>query len=149
MENIVFCLATPADAAAIAQIEKLCFPEAWSEDAVRQAMENGTFYIAARNGGSLIGYAGAAVVLDEGQVANIALLPDYRGRGLGRELTERMIAQCKNSGAEFITLEVRHTNETALGLYRALGFKEVGRRKNYYRDPAADAILMTLYKEDM
>lgn len=148
MEKVIFDLASPADAAAIAQMEKLCFPEAWSEAAVGEAMENGTFYIAARSGEDLIGYAGAAMVLDEGQVANIALLPDFRGRGLGREITKRMIGKCLEMGARFITLEVRHTNTAALNLYLSLGFKEVGRRKNYYRDPSADAILMTLSKED-
>ena len=140
--------ALPSDAAAIAAIEKECFPEAWSENMVLSAMENGTFYIAAFLGDSLAGYAAAAVVVDEGQVANIAVRAPYRGKGLGKALTSALITECINNGCETITLEVRRTNTTAINLYKSLGFKEVGRRKDYYSSPKADALLFTLLKGD-
>lgn len=147
--EIILREADRADAASIAEIEKLCFPEAWSEKMVLSAMENGVFYIAAVSGGEIIGYAGGAQVLDEGQVANIALRPEFRGRGLGRRLTEALINRYLEKGCSVITLEVRHNNTPAISLYSSLGFVEVGRRKNYYSNPAADAILMTFYKGEV
>ena len=150
MENkdIIIKTAERADVPSIARLEKLCFPEAWSEDMILSAMECGTFYVAAYDNGQCIGYAGANVVLDEGQVANIAVYPEYRGKGIGRALTKAMAERCFNSGCATVTLEVRHTNTTAISLYESLGFRAVGRRKDYYRDPKADGILMTLLKED-
>lgn len=146
LNNIVFKKAEKADAQSIARIEKICFPEAWSEEMILSAMENGTVYIGAYAEGECIGYAGANIVLDEGQVANIALDPCFRGIGLGRRLCQELIDYCFRNGCASITLEVRHTNAVARKLYTSLGFKEVGCRKNYYSSPAADAILMTLEK---
>lgn len=143
-KRYIFKDASAADAEAIAAIEAICFPEAWSRDMVAEAMANGTFYKAVFDDERLVGYAAAKIVIDEGQVANIAIHPDYRGKGLGKWITHNMIAQCFDSGCELITLEVRHTNEIAISLYTSLGFKEVGRRKGYYSD--ADAVLMNLSK---
>ena len=148
MKDVILRNASKADAAAIAEIEAICFPEAWSEPMVTSAMENGTFYIGAYLGDKLVGYAAAAIVLDEGQVANIALDPAARGKGLGRALTKALIDRCFEAGCSFITLEVRHTNTVAINLYTSLCFRQVGLRKNYYSNPTADAILMTLTKED-
>lgn len=146
--NIVIRDAEKQDIPALVCLEKLCFPEAWSEDMILSAMNSGTFYIAAFSGEELAGYAAANIVLDEGQVANIALFPAFRGKGLGKTLTKAMIERCFENGCQTVTLEVRHTNAVAIGLYECLGFKTVGKRKDYYRDPKADGILMTLFKED-
>ena len=134
------------DVSAIAAIEQICFPEAWNENMILSAMDGGTTYLAAYDNGRCIGYAAAAIVVGEGQVANIAVHPDYRSKGLGRSLTAALVDFCFAAGCDCLTLEVRHTNTIARRLYLSLGFEEVGLRRNYYSNPTADAVLMTLNK---
>ena len=84
------------------------------------------------------------LVVDEGQIANVAVAPAWRKQGIGRLLMERMIAKCIALGGVRLCLEVRLSNQPARRLYANLGFQEVGLRKNYYTQPLEDAILMDL-----
>ena len=87
-------------------------------------------------------YGGVMVVADEAQILNVATHPDYRRRGLGKEIMLKLISHSAESGAEFVTLEVRENNTPAILLYYSLGFVEVGRIKGYYKDPAEDALIL-------
>jgi ribosomal-protein-alanine N-acetyltransferase len=81
------------------------------------------------------------VLLDEGHILNVAVRSDQRGQGLGKLLVERVIAECRERGVAFVSLEVRPSNASAIALYRTIGFVETGKRKNYYEN-GEDAILM-------
>ena len=90
------------------------------------------------------GYITYSVVLDEVQIANVAVHPDQRRRGIAENLLKSLYASSKASGMSVITLEVRESNKPAICLYKKCGYKEVGRRKKYYKSPDEDAILMNL-----
>lgn len=131
---------------AAAEIEKKCFVHPWSEQSLESEMsgENSIFLIASE-GEVPIGYVGLSVVLDEGYMGNLAVVEDYRRKGVGRALMKELIDKSKEQNLAFITLEVRPSNTPAVKLYESLGFKEAGRRKNYYKEPTEDALLLTKY----
>jgi len=81
------------------------------------------------------------LLLDEGHIMDVAVDPEFRGRGVGRLLVQRVIDDCRDGGASFISLEVRVSNIAAINLYRDMGFVETGRRKRYYKD-GEDALMM-------
>jgi [ribosomal protein S18]-alanine N-acetyltransferase len=93
-------------------------------------------------GENIIGYCGTWIVIDEAHVTNIALLPDYRGKGLGELLLRNVMDVLRKLGATSMTLEVRVSNHIAQSLYQKLGFKPGGIRKNYYSDNNEDALVM-------
>ena len=128
-----------------ARLDQQVFPgEAWSTEAfLREADAPGSCYFTVVLDGEVIGFAGMRQVLDECSVTNIAVAPEYRRQGLGRALLGQLIDRCRETGAAFLTLEVRASNQPAINLYESMGFSPEGRRKNFYRQPAEDAILMT------
>ncbi len=131
---------------AVAQLEELCFSEPWSRQAVCQELENPQAVLfAAEWGGALAGYAGLRYVMDEAYLSNLAVFPRFRHRGVGRALLQAQKRFCQGRGFAMLTLEVRASNATAIGLYRSEGFQTVGRRKNFYRIPTEDAVLMTVF----
>ncbi len=92
--------------------------------------------------GALRGYAAGTVVADEGEVLNLAVAPAFRRRGVARLLLTALLDALHARGAQSLFLEVRASNAAALALYRAFGFRELGRRIAYYRAPREDAITM-------
>ena len=133
-----------ADVEAVSRIEAATFPRPWSESAFRQELERNVAarYLVALRGEEIVGYAGAWVILDESHITNIAVAEPWRGKGIGKELTGRLLWYLSNLGASYATLEVRVSNERAISLYRSLGFISVGKRKKYYEDNDEDAFLM-------
>ena len=134
---------------AIAEIERLCFSQPWSENALHEELFNDTacFIAAVSENGETLGYAGLHCILDEGYIDNIAVRPEYRRQGVAAELLKAFL-RFGNAKLTFLTLEVRASNLPAISLYGKYGFKEVGRRKNYYSAPVEDALLMTLEFEN-
>lgn len=90
----------------------------------------------------IVAYAGMWVIVDEAHVTNVAVLPDHRGLGLGKYLMAALIQESIKHNVTRMTLEVRATNNIAQTMYRELGFKEAGVRKNYYKEENEDAIIM-------
>ena len=90
----------------------------------------------------VIGYIGMKVVLDEADITNVAVLPAYRKKGIAGKLLEQLLDEARQQGIYSIYLEVRDSNAAAITLYKHAGFKEVGKRKNYYEHPQEDARLM-------
>ena len=82
------------------------------------------------------------LVVDQAHINNLAVRPELRGRGLGTQLLEGVIAEVAHLGGKELTLEVRQSNEPALGLYRRAGFRQEGVRKNYYTSPIEDALVL-------
>lgn len=94
--------------------------------------------------GTILGYAGLLVVLDEGYITNVAVRPEYRRQGIAGELLGVFRRFAEGNRMAFLTLEVRDSNASARALYAKHGFSEVGVRKNYYDHPKEDAVIMTL-----
>lgn len=139
-----------ADIPFAAEIERLCFVHPWSEQSINEEMskENSVFLMAFEDE-TPIGYVGLSTVLDEGYMGNLGVIENYRRKGIGRALMNELINECKAMDSAFVTLEVRASNTPAVKLYESLGFTEAGRRKNYYKEPLEDAILMTLYFKEI
>ena len=141
---------TADDVKHAAEIEKLCFVHPWSEQSIKDEMdkENSVFLMAFENDYP-IGYVGLSVVFDEGYMGNLAVVENYRRKGTGRALMNQLISECLKLDLAFATLEVRASNTPAVNLYKSLGFDEVGRRKNYYKEPLEDALLLTKYFKEI
>jgi ribosomal-protein-alanine N-acetyltransferase len=125
-------------------MERAFFPDAPAEDWLLRMLRDGRHvFLLWEEEGSLLGYAWYEFVLDEGSVGDVAVAPEARRRGIGRALTEAMLADAGERGLATLTLEVRQSNASARALYESCGFREVGRRKNYYEKPREDALLLT------
>ncbi len=130
----------------VAAIEALCFSDPWSEASFLSTAENGTYsFYAAIDPvtGKVCGYGGIYTVCDSADVTTVAVLPDYRGRGIGLMIMSSLISDAEKRGAVAVHLEVRESNLPAIALYEKCGFTKDGRRKGYYRFPREDAVLMT------
>ncbi|ETI93752.1 MAG: hypothetical protein Q621_VSBC00389G0003 [Veillonella sp. DORA_B_18_19_23] len=144
-------LATVDDAQSIYDIEQQSFSVPWSLESVLAELEgaDNKLYMVICEDEHIVGYAGAWLVYDEGQITNIAILPSARGKGYGSKLTKELIEQCLNRGMHEIFLEVRISNLPALAMYRNLGFTVKGIRKEYYSEPKEDAYIMSLVSEEI
>lgn len=127
----------------VAELEKLCFSDPWSERSIASELNNPlSFWLVATEGDIVAGYVGSQTVLDETDMMNIAVHPDFRRTGVAEALINALIAELQNLGSKCLTLEVRASNEPARKLYEKLGFAQVGRRPNYYRNPREDACIL-------
>ncbi|MBP5491303.1 MAG: ribosomal protein S18-alanine N-acetyltransferase [Clostridiales bacterium] len=146
--ELLFEKAKQADLETIAAIEKVSFPDPWSVDSLWTFASDETIRALVtakeKETGELVGYYALQYVLDEAEIAIVAVAAKFRRMGIGRQLIEDIIAFCKSKDVSTIHLEVRSENEAAIHLYRAMGFEENGRRKNYYENPREDAILFRL-----
>ena len=126
--------------AAVAELERQNFSEPWPEIAVRSELPNKlALWLVALDGEAVVGYVGSQTVLQEADMMNIAVADSHRRRGIAKMLVEELIRQLD---AYQLTLEVRASNAPAISLYEALGFQQVGLRKNYYRKPKEDALIL-------
>ncbi len=131
---------------ALAELERTCFSEPWTRAGLAAELESpAAVFAVAELCGQTAGYAGMHRVLDECYVDNVAVFPRFRRRGCARALMGYLIAGARAAGARFVSLEARPSNAGALALYRSLGFRQAGRRKNFYARPAEDALILTLF----
>lgn len=143
-EELIFRKMTLQDLPDIMRIEQDAFATPWSEEAFRNELTNNMFaqYMAMEYKGRVIGYAGMWIIVDEAHITNIAILSEYRGKGLGKLLLAEAQRTASFLGAVRMTLEVRASNEVAQHLYRQFGFVNAGIRPGYYSDNNEDAIIM-------
>ena len=128
---------------AIAELEKMCFRDPWSANSIASELHNPlSDWFVAVDKGTVCGYVGSQSVLDGADMMNIAVHPDYRNQGIGYALIERLITALKEKNVISLCLEVRVSNESAIGLYSKMGFAVVGKRPGYYRNPREDAYIM-------
>ena len=141
--EVHFRVMAPEDADDVERVEKACFSIPWSREAFwKEASNENTLYLLALDGKRVVGYAGCWISYEEAQITNVAVLPEYRGKGIGTRLFGAVIDAVKAKGVTAMTLEVRPSNEPALALYDRYGFKAAGRRPHYYQDDGEDAIIM-------
>ena len=144
---------TGADVAAMLEIERASFSDPWSEDSFTTALalERMLVLVADELDGNgrgrdgvarLAGYVVALVVGPDAEIADLAVAPASRRRGVGQALLERASAELAQRGVRSLYLEVRESNLGARTLYEANGFRSVGRRRGYYRQPVEDALLL-------
>jgi ribosomal-protein-alanine N-acetyltransferase len=127
----------------IAQLEQLCFSMPWSENSIRYELTNPlALWIVAVDGDVVAGYVGSQAVMGEADMMNLAVLPDYRRQGIGELLVKRLVEELTSKAVSSLTLEVRASNAGAIELYKKLGFTQVGRRPNYYKNPKEDALIL-------
>ncbi len=138
-----FRRAIPADAAGIAELEEIIFPDPWSYRDIQDTIcTEGSMCFTAVDGDKVIAYVIGRLIAPEGEIYRIAVRPEKRQRGIGYRLLDYSVKTSKGKGLERLFLEVRSKNIPAINLYTAYGFTKIGIRKNYYRDPQDDALIM-------
>ncbi|ONI38489.1 ribosomal-protein-alanine N-acetyltransferase [Candidatus Epulonipiscium fishelsonii] len=131
------------DADDIYQVETKSFSASWSYNSIKADLVNPiAYYWVATIGSTLVGYAGFWKVLDEAEVTNVAVLPNFRNKRIGQTLVNTMLSYCKTADVNYISLEVRESNKIARNIYERLGFAVQNIRKNYYTDPKENALIM-------
>lgn len=131
------------DVPAISELEKICFHDPWSENSIASELENPlAYWLVAVVDGELAGYVGSQTVLDGSDMMNIAVATQYRRQGIAEALILRLCNDLKDRNSICLLLEVRASNVPAISLYEKLDFLQVGRRKNYYRNPKEDALIL-------
>ena len=131
-----------ADLDAVLAIEAASYPHPWSrEHFLHELASPHSFPVVLSDNGTVAGYLCLMVLFEEAQVLNVAVAPQQRGRGVGRQLMEYAVSEGRQRGAEFLSLEVRASNRAAIALYDKLGFTRTGIRPRYY-EGKEDAILM-------
>jgi ribosomal-protein-alanine N-acetyltransferase len=131
---------TSSDVPEVARIEATAFSTPWSERTFRSLLHrSGVELWVAEWGDQLAAYAILWTVLDDGELANIAVREDLRGRGIGSRLLSRILEVAQDKGIRSLYLEVRESNELAREMYARRGFREIGVRKDYYDGPREDA----------
>lgn len=134
-----------ADLAAVLRIERQCFADPWARESFVKELEEAPrlrWPLVALCAREPVGYVIVWFIEDEAHIANLAISPAWRGRGLGRELLVRALAEAQGRGVASMALEVRASNTAAIALYRASGFRPCGVCQDYYSDTCEDAILM-------
>lgn len=127
----------------VLEIERECFSSPWSRESLEAELGNEyARFFAAVCDGTVIGYIGAFNVFGEVSLGNLAVKKEYRKAGVASALLNELEKTAEAENAEFITLEVRQSNEAAIRLYKKLGFSQSGLRKGFYQNPTEDAILM-------
>ena len=143
MCDIIIRQAAESDLPVFAEIERECIAEPWSVESFRAEYNAaGAVFLAAERGGVICGFLTASSVLDEVNINNVAVLPEYRRNGIGERLLCTLEEQVSGFAA-VINLEVRESNLPAIALYKKHGYAQNGLRKNFYRQPVENAVLMS------
>ncbi|MBE5853527.1 MAG: ribosomal-protein-alanine N-acetyltransferase [Lachnospiraceae bacterium] len=139
------------DVEAVVEIEKICFTMPWSEKSYRDTLANGNaLYLVAETEDTkeIVGMCGVFKMIDEGDISNVAVHPDYRRKKIAKQMMEELLIRGEKFGIGAFTLEVRAGNKAAIKLYENLGFRTEGVRKRFYDKPVEDALIMWKRKED-
>ncbi|HIQ77272.1 MAG TPA: ribosomal protein S18-alanine N-acetyltransferase [Candidatus Faecousia excrementipullorum] len=133
----------PEHVAAVAEMERQCFSDPWSEKSVTSELDNPlSLWLIAEADGVVAGYVGSQTVLDSSDMMNLAVSQDFRRQGIGEQLVNSLTEALAEKGVKTLLLEVRISNEPAKQLYQKLGFEIVGKRPRYYEKPREDALIL-------
>ncbi len=145
---LIFRNGTKEDAGYIAALEAEVFTDAWSGKGVAETLEqNNAFIVVAELAHKPIGYCIVYHVMDEAEIARIAVGKEARRKGVGRGLLDAVCICCAEKSVQRLLLDVRESNEGARTFYKKYGFKEDGIRKNFYENPKEHAVLMSMTLE--
>lgn len=127
----------------IAQLERECFSDPWSQNSIASELENPlSYWLVAMAGNVVAGYVGSQTVLGESDMMNLAVRGEFRRQGVAQDLVQALIDGLNQRGSHCLTLEVRASNAPARKLYEKLGFVQVGIRPNYYQHPREDGLIL-------
>ena len=140
MKNIV--LAQKEHLSLVAEIEKEVFSEPWSEKSLELCLTEQAFCVCCFDDDTLAAYCTVITVLDEAQIINVATSLSYRGQGCAKAVLQSVINECLIRGLNVISLEVRESNLPAISLYQSFGFTIEGKRKDFYKNPRENALVM-------
>ena len=149
----------------VVEIEKIAFSRPWTKSIFKAVLllPYAAYYVAVEDGetgadavntvltgqesaefvpGKIVGVCGVKKIFEEGDISNVAVHPDYRGRGISRKMLEVLMREACEDGVQAFTLEVRAGNEIAVNLYGSLGFCTEGIRPRFYEDPVEDGLIM-------
>ncbi len=133
----------PEHVAAVAEMERQCFSDPWSEKSVASELDNPlSLWLIAEADRVVAGYVGSQTVLDSADMMNLAVSQDFRRQGIGEQLVNSLTEALAEKGVKTLLLEVRISNEPAKQLYQKLGFEIVGKRPRYYEKPREDALIL-------
>ncbi|RJQ38280.1 MAG: ribosomal-protein-alanine N-acetyltransferase [Nitrospiraceae bacterium] len=145
MSEIIIRQMTKDDLSSVVEIERLSFTTPWSETLFfNELYKQRSIPKVAVIGDRIAGYICANHVADEGHILNLAVHPDFRGKGIAKILVKHILEELKDTACRFLYLEVRASNNAARKLYEGFGFNVVGTRKIYYTEPNEDAVIMML-----
>ena len=135
--------ASLGDVAALAALEQVCFSDPWSAAGIRETIQYETARaFVAQESGRIVGYVMARISGQEGEILDLAVPPDQRRRGIASSLLRAVVEALQSGGVREMYLEVRESNHPAIQLYRSQGFRPVGLRPRYYRNPPEDALVL-------
>ena len=141
---LIFRKVTENDVSSIAILEKYVFSDSWTERSIYEThCQNQAFIVVAECEGEVVGYCIAYYVLDEGEIARIAVNEKVRRQGVGQGLLDFVCGWCKEKQIARLLLDVRESNVDARAFYQQYGFVEDGIRKNFYELPKENAVLMS------
>ncbi|MBQ6877237.1 MAG: ribosomal protein S18-alanine N-acetyltransferase [Oscillospiraceae bacterium] len=133
------------DSFAVAEIEKQCFSNPWSEATVSSEIKSRfSDFFGAFSEEKLVGYIGGRTIAEETEIFNVAVSPEFRRKGIAKSLIEKFVEAVRKKETSVIFLEVRASNLSAIALYEKSGFVFCGIRKDYYTNPKENALLMRL-----
>ncbi len=147
-DKLVIRTMTTEDIPQVLTVERACFADAWSEEVFHATLllPYAHYYVAEilRKDGSrfIIGECGVRDIMGEGEITNVAVLPEHRGFGIGARMLTTLLDESARSGMSAFTLEVRAGNRPAIALYQKLGFRTEGIRTGFYENPVEDALIM-------
>ncbi len=148
LEHISITQLNVDDVPDIAALERQCFSMPWSAEQCKLVFKQKHFFAMGlkqtQADNALVGYISFYQVLDEVEILNIGILPQFRRQGLGKHLLTNTLQGARKIGMNKVLLEVRPSNIAARKLYESVGFECVGRRPKYYIDTAEDALIYTL-----
>lgn len=131
------------DLGRVAELERVCFTESWSENLLRSGLDNRLdACLVYEEAGTVLGYCVLRILADEGEIQRIAVDPVFRRQGIARKLMDSMAALARMKGVREVALEVREGNLGARKLYESYGFRQEAVRRGYYHNPTEDAIIM-------
>ena len=137
--------AVEADLNEVARIERASFADPWTEESFRRliGVKPAIFLVAEnRPEGAVAGYVAGFSVGEDGEILNVAVAPPFRGKGLAGQMLDAVLIELAARGVRSAFLEVRESNRAARALYASRGFAEIGRRRDYYRRPVEDALVL-------
>lgn len=135
-----------SDVPRVRELEKASFTAPWKAETFLHLLERSGCELMVLEDGEagVVAYAVLWCILDQGELANLAVAQTHRRQGVGRRMLESAVARAREEGVKTLYLEVRVSNEAAIAMYRSAGFKDVGRRRKYYDKPVEDALIMAL-----
>ena len=137
------------DVEPVSILESKSFSMPWSaKDFAKLIEDNKSLYLVAELDGEIVGCCGVTDICGDGDVNNVMVAEEYRGRGIAQALMSELLLQGEAIGIENFTLEVRVSNAPAIRVYEKLGFVSEGIRPRFYEKPVEDAMIMWKRKDD-